>query len=183
MEDQNSPRKDLLLTSADIPNGNSNSKYDQINLYFVTKLTSISSIGGFLFGYDTGIVSGAILYFEDTWPEIRSEQTEFIVSIAMLGAFIACLLAGPICDKYGRKPVIIAADILFTIGSIMMAFTPTIQLLVVGRLLIGFGIGMSSIVIPIYLAEISPDELRGTVVGVNSAFIPLGQFLSSLIAL
>lgn len=149
----------------------------------MTKLTSISSIGGFLFGYDTGIVSGAILYFEDTWPDITSQQTEFIVSIAMLGAFMACLLAGPASDKYGRKPVIIIADILFAVGSLLMAMTPTIQLLIVGRLLIGFGIGLSSIVIPIYLAEISPNEIRGTVVGINATFCPIGQFISSIVAL
>lgn len=169
-------KKVVINTNLDssTSDGNSYEKYDQINLYFIAKLTSISSIGGFLFGYDTGIVSGAILYFEDTWPGITSSQTELIVSIAMLGAFAACLFAGPICDKYGRKPVIIAADILFTVGSLLMAVAPSIGVLIVGRLLIGFGIGMSSIVIPIYLSEISPDEIRGTVVGMNAAFCPIG---------
>lgn len=119
-------------------------------------------------------MAGAILYFKDTWPDIRPEQTEVIVSIAMLGAFFSCLVAGPLCDKFGRKPVILIADVLFTVGSIMMAFASSISVLVYGRFLVGVAIGMSSIVVPIYLSEISPIEKRGTIVGVNSTMCPIG---------
>ena len=146
----------------------------KIHAAFVAKLACISSVGGFLFGYDTGIVAGAILYFSDTWPDITSKQTEVIVSITMLGAFLSCIVAGPLCDKFGRKPLIIIADILFTIGSIIMALANSITVLIYGRFLIGIAIGMSSIVIPINLSEISPNEKRGTIVGVNSTMCPIG---------
>ena len=106
-----------------------------------------------------------------------------IVSIAMLGAFFSCLVSGALCDKFGRKPVIIVADILFSIGSILMAFAATPTTLMVGRFVIGLAIGTSSIVVPIYLSEISPNASRGTIVGVNSTMCPIGQFISSLIAL
>ena len=138
------------------------------------KLTCVSSIGGFLFGYDTGILAGAILYFKDTWPDITSEQTSMIVSIALLGAFLSCIIAGPLCDKFGRKPMIILADIFFIFGSITEAFANDISSLMYGRFLVGIAIGASSIVVPIYLSEISPNEMRGTIVGMNSTMCPVG---------
>lgn len=127
-----------------------------------------------LMGYNSGIVASAILFFGDTWPDIQSEQTEMIVSVAMLGAFFSCILAGPLCDKFGRKPLILAADLLFTIGSIMIAYAYSITELVCGRFLIGLAMGIVSIVLPIYLSEISPNEKRGLIVGVNSTMVPVG---------
>lgn len=158
-------------------------KMDVINTFYMMKLTAISSIGNFLFGYDTGTVSGAVLYFKNTWPEITNLQTECVISVAILGAFFSCLLAGPICDKYGRKPVIIVADVLFIIGSILLTVTLSIEVLILGRFLVGIGIGITSIVIPVYLSEIAPNEIRGSMVGFNAAMIPLGQLTSSCVTL
>lgn len=66
------------------------------------------------------------MYFKDTWPEITTVQRELVVSLALLGAFVGALIAGPISDQVGRKPVIIAADLLFTSGSMLMAFAESI---------------------------------------------------------
>ena len=107
-------------------------------------LVSIATIGGFLFGYDTSIIAGAQLYFSNDWPDITSSQIALIVSIALIGAAIGALFSGYFSDKYGRRRVIMAADILFTTGSAIMAFAPTIQVLMIGRLVIGFGIGVAS---------------------------------------
>ena len=82
----------------------------------------MASIGGLLFGYDTGVVSGAILYLDNDFKSITAKQKENVVSIAMFGAFFASLVAGTFSDKFGRKKVIILSDILFTLGSLMMAF-------------------------------------------------------------
>jgi MFS family permease len=78
-----------------------------------------------------------------------------------LGAFIGALIAGPLSDKIGRKPTIIISDILFTFGAANMAFSWSILSLMVGRIIVGLGIGIASMVVPIYISEICPKELRG----------------------
>ena len=119
-------------------------------------LVSIATIGGFLFGYDTSIIAGAQLYFENDWPHITDSQIAFIVSIALIGAAIGALFSGWLSDRFGRKPVIMVADVLFTAGSIVMAVAPTIAWLMVGRLIIGLGIGAASQIVPLYLSEVAP---------------------------
>ena len=96
------------------------------NLGFLMRITTVGSIGGFLFGYDTGIIAGAQLYFKDDWPHITTKDKELVVSMTLIGAVFGAVIAGPISDKFGRRPVIMASDIFFTIGSFMMAFAPTI---------------------------------------------------------
>lgn len=134
---------------------------------------SIAAIGGFLFGYDTGVIAGAQLYFVDDWPEIQDNQLALIVSIALIGAAVGALFSGNISDRIGRKKVIIFADILFTIGSVVMAFAPTIAVLMIGRLIIGFGVGIASQIVPLYLSEVAPVEIRGKLVAFNVATITI----------
>ena len=133
----------------------------------------MACIGGFLFGYDTGIVAGAVLYIKDEM-QATTTQKEFIVSLTQFGAAIACLAAGPLQDKIGRKPTIMIADFLFTVGAIIMALAPSIAILMVGRFIVGLGVGAASMVVPVYLSEVSPTEVRGTVVAVNVAVITAG---------
>ena len=76
-------------------------------------------------------------------------------------------MAGPLADKIGRKAVIMVADFLFTVGAIVMAISPTIPILMVGRIIVGLGVGIASMIVPVYLAEVSPKQLRGTVVAAN----------------
>jgi MFS family permease len=134
------------------------------NRGFIVFVSIVGSIGGFLFGYDTGIIAGAQLYFKDTWPEITTVERELIVSLALLGAFFGSLIAGPFSDSFGRKPVILASDVLFTIGSLVMATAETIPILILGRLIVGLAVGVASMVVPVYLSEVAPIKIRGTVV-------------------
>ena len=107
-------------------------------------MVSIAAIGGFLFGYDTGVIAGAQLYFANDWPEIKDSEIAIIVSIALFGAAIGALFSGILSDTIGRKRVILTADVFFTIGSLVMAFAPSIQWLVIGRLAVGLGVGVAS---------------------------------------
>jgi len=141
------------------------------NTQFLITLVTIATIGGFLFGYDTSIIAGAQLYFDRDWPDITSQQIANIVSIALIGAALGALFSGYFSDKFGRRPVIMVADILFTIGSIIMAIAPTIPILMVGRLVIGFGIGVASQIVPLYLSEVAPIEIRGKLVAFNVTVI------------
>jgi len=135
-----------------------------------------------LFGYDTGVIAGAQLYFVDTWPDITDSQIALIVSIALIGAAIGALFSGTISDRIGRKKVIIFADVLFTIGSLIMAFSPTIAVLMIGRLIIGFGVGIASQIVPLYLSEVAPVEIRGKLIASNVATITIATLSSSILA-
>ena len=111
---------------------------------FMTKLVSVSAIGGFLFGYDTGVISGAQLYFVLDFPTITSAQRSLVVSIALAGAAVGSLFSGTASDKVGRKKLIMFADLLFTLGAFTMAFAPSIAVLMIGRVLVGLGVGVAA---------------------------------------
>ena len=122
-------------------NGPTECTYNRSYLAFVV---SISTIGGFLFGYDTSVIGGAQIYFVNDWPDITDAQVASVVSITMAGAAIGALFSGSISDHIGRKPVIIIADILFTIGAATMGLAPTIWCLMIGRLIMGLAVGVAS---------------------------------------
>jgi SP family myo-inositol transporter-like MFS transporter 13 len=143
----------------------------QHNSLFMAQLVSISAIGGFLFGYDTGVISGAQLYFILDFPHITDTQRSLIVSLALAGAAVGSLFSGTASDRWGRKKLIMFADILFTIGAIIMAFAPTIGVLMLGRVFVGLGVGVAAQIVPLYLSEVAPIEIRGKVIAINNAMI------------
>lgn len=96
------------------------------------------------------------------------------MSTALVGAALASLFGGVLADKYGRKPIIITADLMFTIGSLVMGLAPTIFVLILGRFIVGMGVGLAAMVVPVYLAECAPSEIRGKLVTVNVLFITGG---------
>lgn len=91
------------------------------------------------------------------------------MSLATLGAAVGSLVSGLTSDKYGRKKPIMFADILFTLGAILMAVAPTIPTLMVGRFLVGLGVGIAAQIVPLYLSEVAPVEIRGQLVAFNVA--------------
>lgn len=161
---------------ADLPAGEKS-----YNQWFIVKLVSIAAIGGFLFGYDTGVISGAQLYFVDDWPDITDSQRSLIVSLALIGAAIGSLFSGTASDKFGRKPLILVADAFFTIGAVVMAVSPTIPCLMFGRVIVGIGVGMAAQVVPVYLSEVAPIEIRGKLVAFNTFMITFGQLFSVIL--
>jgi MFS transporter, SP family, solute carrier family 2 (myo-inositol transporter), member 13 len=147
---------------------------------FVYTLTIISAIGGLLFGYDTGVISGALLKIKDQFHLSASEQ-EVVVSSTVGVAIVGAALAGYCADRFGRKPTILLSSAVFTAGAVLMGASTSYELLVVGRCVVGLAIGVASMVVPIYLAETAPTHHRGTIVTVNNLFITGGQFISGLI--
>jgi len=103
--------------------------------------------------------------------------------MAVAGAIVGAAFGGWMNDKFGRKKSILLSDVLFFIGSIVMALAPSPWLLIVGRILVGFGIGMASMTAPLYISEASPHSIRGALVCVNGLLLTGGQFLSYLINL
>lgn len=147
---------------------------------FVLSLTLTAGIAGLLFGYDTGVISGALLYIKDDFPEVKESSflQETIVSMALVGAAIGSGGGGWFNDVYGRKKATLLADFVFTVGAIVMASAPDPYVLIVGRFLVGLGVGLASVCAPVYIAEASPAEVRGGLVSTNVLMITFGQFLS-----
>ncbi|MQM19894.1 hypothetical protein Taro_052907 [Colocasia esculenta] len=152
---------------------------------YILRLAFSAGIGGLLFGYDTGVISGALLYIRDDFHEVdrKTVLQETIVSMAVAGAIIGAAIGGWINDRFGRRISILIADILFFIGAIVMAVAPHYSIIIVGRIFVGFGVGMASMTSPLYISEASPARIRGALVSTNGLLITGGQFLSYLINL
>ncbi|KAL9858117.1 putative inositol transporter 2 [Arabidopsis thaliana] len=152
---------------------------------YVLRLAFSAGIGGLLFGYDTGVISGALLYIRDDFKSVDRNTwlQEMIVSMAVAGAIVGAAIGGWANDKFGRRSAILMADFLFLLGAIIMAAAPNPSLLVVGRVFVGLGVGMASMTAPLYISEASPAKIRGALVSTNGFLITGGQFLSYLINL
>ncbi|XP_035829186.1 proton myo-inositol cotransporter [Aplysia californica] len=146
---------------------------------YVWLLCIFAAIGGFLFGYDTGVVSGAMLLLQDEF-KLSYFWQEVVVSVTIGGAFVSSLAGGFLNDRFGRKAVTIAASSIFTVGTLVLGVAQNLEMLVAGRLVLGVGIGFASMTVPVYIAECAPAELRGRLVTVNNLFITGGQFVASL---
>ncbi|MQL98178.1 hypothetical protein Taro_030873 [Colocasia esculenta] len=152
---------------------------------YVLRLAFSAGIGGLLFGYDTGVISGALLYIRDDFSSVDKNTwlQECIVSMAVAGAIVGAAIGGWANDKFGRRSSILVADVLFFAGAVIMASAPDPALLIVGRILVGLGVGMASMTSPLYISEASPARIRGALVSTNGFLITGGQFLSYLINL
>jgi SP family galactose:H+ symporter-like MFS transporter len=140
----------------------------------------ISGISGILFGYDTGVISGAILYIEGQF-NLNSFMRELVVSAVLIGAIIGAFMGGTLADRYGRKKMIIVAAIIFGAGAIGTSVTPDVIVLIIGRIVVGIAIGMASFIAPLYISEMAPPRIRGSLVTFNQLFITIGIVISYLV--
>jgi sugar porter (SP) family MFS transporter len=158
-----------------------NKKFKIINI-FVILVAAITSIGGLLFGYDTGVISGAILFIREDFV-LSSMAQEVTVSAVLIGAVIGASISGMLADKYGRKIMIVLASIIFGIGAIFSAFSPNVNALIASRIVVGIAIGMASFIVPLYIAEVAPINIRGALVSLNQLAITLGIVISYMVDL
>ncbi|TRM67154.1 general substrate transporter [Schizophyllum amplum] len=143
-------------------------------------LVCSSAISGLLFGYDTGVISGALVTIgSDLGPEaLNDTQKTFISSSTTLGALLGGLTAGILSDWIGRKPVVGIADIIFIAGAIGQAVCHDVWSMIGGRFVIGVGVGLASSIAPLYIQELSPTRQRGRMVVLNVAILTLGQVIA-----
>ncbi|OCF30844.1 MFS transporter, SP family, solute carrier family 2 (myo-inositol transporter), member 13 [Kwoniella heveanensis CBS 569] len=152
---------------------------DKVTPYFVF-LISIAAVAGFLFGYDTGIVGSALpMVGTDLGHELDDNEKEIITAGTTIGALFGALILGSYADKLGRKWAMAIADFFFTAGAIIIASSFSVAQMIVGRLVLGVGVGGAAVIGPLYIAELAPTAVRGRCIGINAFFIPFGQVIAS----
>jgi sugar porter (SP) family MFS transporter len=152
------------------------SKYSPI-LYLVA---FIVALGGLLSGFDTGVISGALLFIKDEW-NLSDYLQGILVSSTLVGATIGAILNGHLADLFGRKKILIFTAVLFFIGSIFCAAAPNINILILSRFIVGLAIGVVTFATPLYLSEISPEKIRGSLVSLFQLAITIGILFSYLV--
>ncbi len=143
------------------------------NKGLVIVIAAIAATGGLLFGFDTGVISGAIPYLEEFF-ELTDSQIENLTALGLIGAVFGALISGPITDFLGRKKVILAAAFVFATGALWTGLAPNVTQLMISRFYLGLAIGASSFAVPLYISEISPTKIRGTLVSMFQLLITVG---------
>ncbi len=143
-------------------------------------ISIVACLGGLLFGYDTGVINGAL-------PSLTEEMgltpisEGWVTASLVFAAAIGAVTCGRISDAIGRRTIIIILALLFFVGSVVVVVTPNVEILILGRILLGLGVGGASAVVPVYLAELAPYEIRGSITGRNELAIVSGQLAAFVI--
>src|SRR3712207_2605421 len=148
---------------------------------FVNIAAAITATGGLLFGYDTGVISGALLFIRQDFAPLSPFMEGIIVSTLLVGAVVGALSGGPLSDRIGRRPTALLAAVVFGAGALAVAFAPSVLFIVFGRFLLGLGVGLASMIVPLYIAEIAPADRRGQLVSLNQLMITIGILLSYIV--
>ncbi|GAB3011971.1 sugar porter family MFS transporter [Cyclobacterium sediminis] len=140
---------------------------------YIVFLSLVAAIGGFLFGYDTAVISGTISEVTEQFS-LGAIAQGWYVGCALLGSIIGVSIAGGLADKYGRKRVMLLSAVLFSVSAVGCALAGTFNALIVYRIIGGAGIGMVSIVSPMYISEVAPSSIRGSLVSLYQLAITVG---------
>jgi MFS family permease len=140
----------------------------------------VAALGGYLFGFDFAVISGALPFLEKQFAlDVYAEG--FLTGSLALGAIGGCLLSGYYADRFGRRPALLMAAGVFLLSSLGMAAAPSLGLFIVARFCAGIGVGMASVISPMYIAEISPAGQRGKLVAINQLTIVTGILVTNLV--
>ena len=166
-----------------------NKKEKSKNRMFLYYLAVLASVGGMLFGYDTGVISGVMIQLRSDPDKfggvggmnLTDFEQEMVVGIATAGAIVGSILSSLTNKSYGRRLTIMGSSVAFVLGAVVMSIAPNVEILLIGRLIVGISVGFASHTVPMYLAEVSPDDVRGLLVSLNNVSIVAGQVLASLV--
>ena len=141
---------------------------------------AIAAVGGLLFGYDTGVISGAILFIKKQFS-LSATMEEIVVSAVLVGAVLGATMGGALTGRFGRRKLIILAGVIFTVSALGTALAPTIPWLIAAMIVSGIAIGIASFISPMYIAELVPSKVRGSLVAVNMLAITSGIVVAYLV--
>jgi sugar porter (SP) family MFS transporter len=137
---------------------------------YVMRITLVAALGGLLFGYDTAVISGAIGFLRAHFG-LNAAETGWAASSALVGCIAGAALAGEASDRFGRKKAMMAAALLYTVSAVWSAIPASVAEFVTARIIGGVGVGMASVLSPLYISEIAPAEIRGKLVSYNQLAI------------
>lgn len=147
---------------------------------FIYVVCGIGALTGFLFGFDSGVISGAILFIKQQFHLTAGGQ-ELVISAVLGGAVVGAVFSGRLSDYFGRQRLLLVSAVVFVGGTFISAYAGSVSMLVWGRLLLGAAIGVTSSVAPVYLSELAPYEIRGALIALYQLAITLGIFVSYII--
>jgi sugar porter (SP) family MFS transporter len=156
------------------------SKLQTFNSRYIIGISFISALGGYLFGFDFAVISGALPFLRTQFV-LTPLWEGFLTGSLALGCIVGCLMAGNIADKYGRKPGLMIAALIFAVSSIGIAFSESFTYFIALRFAAGIGVGMASMLCPMYIAEVSPAEVRGRNVAINQLTVVIGILVTNLV--
>lgn len=146
---------------------------------FVYVAASFAALGGLLFGYDTGVISGALIFIKREFG-LTTAAEEVVVSGVLLGATIGAIFGGKAADLFGRRRVLLVTAAIFGIGALASAVAPSPTILIVSRVVLGLAIGLASTNVPVYLSEVAPPHARGWVVSLFQLAVTVGIVVAYL---
>jgi sugar porter (SP) family MFS transporter len=150
------------------------------NRRFVYIMASIAALGGLLFGFDTGVISGALLFIRQDF-NLNAFTEGFIVSSLLLGAVVGAGVSGALSDRLGRRTIILVAAVVFGMGAIGAALSPNVETLILFRFVLGLGVGTASALVPSYISESAPTEVRGSLSSLFQLAITVGILVAYLV--
>lgn len=140
------------------------------------------ALGGLLFGYDTGVIAGALLYINKDL-ELTPTLQGVVVSSLLVGAMVGAIVAGPLADAIGRRRLVLIAAVTFIVGAIGSALAPSAGVLILFRVVLGLAVGAASVIVPLYLAELAPTNIRGAIASLNQLMIVTGILVAYIVNL
>jgi MFS transporter, SP family, xylose:H+ symportor len=150
------------------------------NARYVYSLCCIATLGGVMFGYSTGVISGTVDSIQ-AWFHLDPSQTGWVVSSIFVGCILGSLTAGRLADKLGRKPVLLLATLAFALSTVGSTFADSFMIFSCARIIAGLGIGLAGTVAPMYMSEIAPASIRGKASGIFNLSLVGSQTLVFLI--
>lgn len=147
---------------------------------YIYGISFISALGGYLFGFDFAVITGGLPFLTDQFNLTATGEGGITASLA-IGAMLGCAVSGWLTDKFGRKYMLVFAAMVFGFSSILMGMAPNLISFITGRFFAGIGVGMASMLSPLYISEISPGKIRGRLVSINQLTIVLGIGITHLV--
>jgi sugar porter (SP) family MFS transporter len=147
---------------------------------FVYVAAAFAALGGLLFGYDTGVISGALIFIQKAFA-LSTFHQELVVSVVLVGACVGALSGGRFADRFGRRTMLVFTALVFIAGALICAAAQDVTMLIVGRAIVGLGIGFASSTVPLYISEVSPASARGWQVSLFQFAITVGILAAYLV--
>ena len=147
---------------------------------FLLRVSFIAGLGGILYGFDVGIIAAALLFVRNTFA-LSTHLEEIVVSVVPAGTMVGAIVGGILSDRLGRRVTLLWSGVIFIVGSILAPLSPNVGALIAARSLLGFAIGFTSVTAPVYVSELSPPQLRGTLIGMYQFALTLGIVFANLV--